>query len=242
MASCGHRASADDLIDGWIAAGRLLVVSPGVFVAGHVAHRGGPVDGGGAGGRARRRALASTCGRAWGLAVRSAARPTSRRRRIADRGQGWFSTVAACPLDERTVAKASRSQPWPAPSSTLAATESPARLRQMIAIAETRRLADSPSPAELIEHYPARRGTRNLRAALVDAAAEGVANRELELRFHEFVDRCGLPRPRRTSRVDVAGGRALIVDCLWRGRGAGRSSSTAASTTPIGRPRRPTRP
>jgi hypothetical protein len=96
------------------------------------------------------------------------------------------------------------------------ATESPARLRQAIAIAEARAMGDRTSVVDLVARYPGRRGVASLRRELEVAQLErGIASHELELRFSEFIDRCGLPRPERNARVQVAG-RTLVVDCLWR--------------------------
>jgi len=96
-----------------------------------------------------------------------------------------------------------------------AATESPARLRQMIALAESRGLADSPSLPELLERYPGTRGTATLRALLSGASSEGVADRELEIRFAEFIDWHGLSRPKKNFPIELPDGRTLIVDCFW---------------------------
>ncbi len=96
-----------------------------------------------------------------------------------------------------------------------AATETHARVRQMIAIAERRQMADSPSLPELLNRYPRCRGTRLLRSILVDAMAEGVAKQELELRFADFLDEIGAPRPLKNEPIRVAGGRTLTVDCIW---------------------------
>lgn len=82
-------------------------------------------------------------------------------------------------------------------------------------MAEQRTLADSPSLPDLIERYPGRRGIRALRAAIeTQRLALGRAKGELEIRFHEFLDERGLPRPRKNAIVEVAG-RAYEVDCLW---------------------------
>jgi hypothetical protein len=136
--------------------------------------------------------------------------PTDRRSR-----RGLVFHVMRLPEDERTVHEG-------IPITTVARTildaaahESHARLRQMIAIAESRGLGDSPSLLELLERYPKQRGTRTLRAVLADATAEGVARRELELCFAEFLDRWDIPRPQKNARIEVPDGRTFTVDCYW---------------------------
>jgi hypothetical protein len=47
-----------------------------------------------------------------------------------------------------------------------------------------------------------------------DAASPGVTVKELEERFVAFVDRHGLPQPRRNADI-AAQGRFFRVDCLW---------------------------
>lgn len=205
----------DDLIDGWIARSRLLVVFRGVYAVGRrqLTAAGRCMAGVLAGGVA---AALSGRSAAWMWDLRDslggAVRVTVPRDRRSRPGLVFHRFVL--PKDERTVHD---SVPVTTVARTLfdaAATESPVRLRQMIALAEVRGLADSPSLPELLERYPGARGTARLRAAIASALSEGVAHRELELRFAEFVDAYGLPPPQRNAAVEVDG-RTLIVDCLW---------------------------
>jgi hypothetical protein len=121
-------------------------------------------------------------------------------------------TLAA---DERTIHEGMQITTVARTIFDVATTEAPARVRQMIAIAERRQMADAPSLPELLDRYPRSRGTRVLRSVLADAIAEGVANQELELRFADFLEEIGAPRPVKNARVEVAAGRVLTVDCLW---------------------------
>ena len=97
----------------------------------------------------------------------------------------------------------------------LAAVVSVPRLAQAVSVAEERRLADNPSLPDLMRRYHGRRGQARLRAVLErHRIGDDMAWSELELRFLEFCDRHGLPRPRCNVAVETSAG-TLIVDCLW---------------------------
>jgi predicted transcriptional regulator of viral defense system len=82
--------------------------------------------------------------------------------------------------------------------------------------AEVLRLTDITSLPELLDRYPRRRGSSNLRALVRDQlVSTQVIREELELRFLEFVKRVGLPPPETNALVE-ARGRRFEVDCLWR--------------------------
>lgn len=81
--------------------------------------------------------------------------------------------------------------------------------------AEVRGLTDRLSIPDLLARYPRRRGSALLRALLRDdAISRGVTVEELEERFAAFLDRYGLPAPRRNADLAV-GGRFFQADCLW---------------------------
>jgi hypothetical protein len=212
--------ASDDQIDRWLGAGRLVPLHRGVLVVGHrlLSIEGRWMAGVLAGG-----VEAALCGAAatdhWELS--GLARPKAHVAVASHHRSrpGLEFHQRRLPADERTIHEGI---PITTVARTLfdaAATESPARLRQMIAIAESRGLADSPSLPELLERYPGARGTARLRTTLTDTFNEGLADRELELRFAEFLDECGFPRPQKNAPVLVGGGRTLIVDCLWREAG-----------------------
>jgi very-short-patch-repair endonuclease len=89
-------------------------------------------------------------------------------------------------------------------------------LEQAIARADHLRLASSPALPELMQRYPRRAGTANLRRVLGESGlGRGIASSELEVRFLAFLRRYGLPRPEVNVRLGVRG-REYEVDCLWR--------------------------
>ncbi len=208
--------ASNDQIDRWLAAKRLAPFHRGVLVLGHrlLSVEGRWMAGVLAGG-----AEAALCGAAatdhWDLS--GLARPKAHVAVDSHRRSrpGLVFYQRRLPADERTVHERI---PITTVARTLfdaAATESLARLRQMIALAESRGLADSPSLPELIERYPGARGAARLRDVLPEAFSDGLANRELEVRFAEFIDARDLPRPQKNAKVQVADGRVLTVDCYW---------------------------
>ena len=206
-------ASAD-VIDGWIARGRLVALHRGVYAVGHrvLTVEGRWMAAVLAGGD--RAALShASAGDHWALTGlrRPLAHVTVARRRRARPGIVVHQSVIS--EDEVTVHEGIRVTTVARTLLDLAACVSPPRLRQAIAIAEARRLADSPSLIDLFERYPGRRGRSSLRAAL-DEASIGIARSELEARFLEFLELRAVAPPRVNAPVEV-GGRTLIVDCLW---------------------------
>ena len=212
----GEMGFSEDRINGWIARRQLIVVHRGVYAVGRRPLTGagrcmaGSLAGGAYAALSHRPAT-------WAWDLRDSiggaihvTTPTHRRSRA-----GLVFHWRALPRDERTIHDGI---PITTVARTLfdaAATESPARLRQMIAIAEARNMADSPSLQDLMERYPAARGTVKLRAVVASAINEGVADRELEIRFAEFIDECGFPRPHKNARIEVLDGRVFTVDCFW---------------------------
>lgn len=226
LAACQHGVVArwqlrdggfsDSAVNEWIDRSRLIVVHRGTFAVGRrpltVAGRcmAGVLTGG-------RRAALSDRPAAWMWDLRDSIGgpvhvvvPTERRSR-----RGLIFHQRGLPPDEMTIRDGI---PITTVARTIldgAATESAARVRQMIAIAEAHHLADSPSLPELMRRYPGARGMARLRAAVGSALSEGVADRELELRFAEFLDDHGFPRPQKNRPIETPDGRTFIVDCFW---------------------------
>jgi hypothetical protein len=80
--------------------------------------------------------------------------------------------------------------------------------------AEVRGLTDRVSLPVLLERYPGRRGTRNLRALLVSPEPVGFTRNDFEEAFLAFVDACGLSRPRMNGDLWMRG-RFFQIDALW---------------------------
>lgn len=87
-------------------------------------------------------------------------------------------------------------------------------LERAIHEAEVKGLTDRLSLWDLLERYPRRRGTVNLRAVLGAKTPVGITQTELEERFVEFLDEHGLPRPRLNATLPVRG-QLLKPDCMW---------------------------
>lgn len=97
-----------------------------------------------------------------------------------------------------------------------AALLTPRRLERALKEAEVLRLADRLTLDDLLDRYPGRAGSANVRAALEGRrAGASVAKSELEERFIELLDAAGLPRPEVNVTVALPG-RRPEVDCLWR--------------------------
>jgi very-short-patch-repair endonuclease len=82
------------------------------------------------------------------------------------------------------------------------------------------RLHDKLSLLDLIERYPARRGTARVKTALVriEALPTGRVRSPLETKFLPFLRRHQLPRPRLNDWI-ILGERRYQVDCHWPGTG-----------------------
>ncbi len=81
--------------------------------------------------------------------------------------------------------------------------------------AEVRGLTDRVSLPLLLERYPGRRGTRNLRALLESPEPVGFTRNDFEETFLVLVDAYGLHRPRMNADLSVRG-RFFQVDALWK--------------------------
>ena len=80
--------------------------------------------------------------------------------------------------------------------------------------AEVRGLTDRVSLPLLLERYPGRRGTRNLRALLESPEPIGFTRNDFEEAFLVLVVAHGLERPRMNADLSVRG-RFFQVDALW---------------------------
>jgi very-short-patch-repair endonuclease len=80
--------------------------------------------------------------------------------------------------------------------------------------AEAKQLTDRVSLLMLLERYPGRRGTRNVRALLEAREDPGVTRNDFEEAFVGLVDDYDLQRPRMNADVAIRG-RFIEVDALW---------------------------
>ena len=90
------------------------------------------------------------------------------------------------------------------------------RLAKAIDEAEVRGLGDRLSLPALLERYPRRRGTAQLRAILAaKRIGLDIPHTDLEIEFLALIDRHRLPPPKVNAWLTV-GERSFEVDCLWR--------------------------
>ncbi len=80
--------------------------------------------------------------------------------------------------------------------------------------AEVRGLRDRVSLPMLLERYPGRRGSRNLRALLESPEPVGFTRNDFEEAFVALVDTYGVTRPRMNADLAVRG-RFFQIDALW---------------------------
>lgn len=80
--------------------------------------------------------------------------------------------------------------------------------------AEARQLTDRVSLPMLLERYPGRRGSKNLRALLEARQPVGITRNDFEEAFLALIDRYGLPRPRINADLAIRG-RFFEIDALW---------------------------
>jgi very-short-patch-repair endonuclease len=80
--------------------------------------------------------------------------------------------------------------------------------------AEAREVTDRVSLPMLMERYPGRRGSRNLRALLEARESLGITRNDFEEAFVALVDRYGLRRPRMNADLAISG-RFFEIDALW---------------------------
>jgi very-short-patch-repair endonuclease len=80
--------------------------------------------------------------------------------------------------------------------------------------AEAQRMTDRVSLPLLLERYPGRRGTKNLRALLDAPEPVGITRNDFEEAFVALVDRDDLRRPRMNADLAIRG-RFFEIDALW---------------------------
>jgi very-short-patch-repair endonuclease len=80
--------------------------------------------------------------------------------------------------------------------------------------AEAREVTDRVSLPMLLERYPGRRGSKNLRELLASRGPIGITRNDFEEAFVALVDRSDLRRPRMNAPLSVRG-RFFEIDALW---------------------------
>lgn len=80
--------------------------------------------------------------------------------------------------------------------------------------AEARQVTDRVSLPVLLEQYPGRRGSKNLRKLLDAPEPVGITRNDFEEAFVGLVDRYGLRRPRMNAPLAIRG-RFFEIDALW---------------------------
>lgn len=80
--------------------------------------------------------------------------------------------------------------------------------------AEAREVTDRVSLPMLLERYPGRRGSKNLRMLLEARQPIGITRNDFEEAFVALVDRYGLLRPRMNAPLSIRG-RFFEIDALW---------------------------
>jgi hypothetical protein len=202
-----------DAIDWRLRAKRLLPLHRSVYGVGHQSRSRetawmAAVLAGGPGAALAYRSAAAL----WALRRGSPSRievvvPRQRRAR-----EGIRLYVASIPDDEVTVKDAIPVTTTPRTLFDLAAVLDQRQLERALNEAEVLGLTDELSLYDLLDRYPRRPGTRNLRAVLdIRSAGSTYTRSDLEEMFLRFAAEAGLPRPE--TNVFVEG---LEVDCVWR--------------------------
>jgi very-short-patch-repair endonuclease len=126
----------------------------------------------------------------------------------------------ALPADEVTVKDGIPVTTVPRTIFDLAATEDVDTVTAMLRESEHQNLWDRLSLPDLVERYPARRGVKRVRLALLRVTEEpsGRKRSPLEERFAPFIRRHRLPMPRFNDWIFL-GPRRYQVDCHWPGTG-----------------------
>jgi very-short-patch-repair endonuclease len=202
-----------DAIDRRIRAKRLLPVYGGVYAVGHDAGSResawmAAVLAGGAGAVLSHRSAAAH----WGIWPVSggAIDVTTPRGQYPRRGIRFHRSYL--PADEVTIKDGITVTTVPRTLFDMAAGLDMPRLERAINEAEVQRLWDELSLDVLLDRYPRRPGTRNVRAALDKRrAGTRLTRSELEELFLAFAERANLPRPELNVLIE-----GFLVDCVWR--------------------------
>jgi very-short-patch-repair endonuclease len=130
------------------------------------------------------------------------------------RRRGIVSHALAVATDERRVVDGI---PVTSPFRTLfdlASILEKRELERALHEVEVRGLTDRMSLPMLLERYPGRRGTRNLRVLLESKEPVGITRNDFEEAFLALVDAHELPRPRMNADLALRG-RFFEIDALW---------------------------
>lgn len=130
------------------------------------------------------------------------------------RRSGIISHQSVIAEDERTVVDGI---PVTSPFRTifdLASVLEPRALERAFHEAEVQELRDRVSLPMLLDRYPGRRGTRNLRAVLSLEEPVMITRNDFEEAFLALIEAYGLPRPRMNADLAVRG-RFFEIDALW---------------------------
>jgi predicted transcriptional regulator of viral defense system len=96
----------------------------------------------------------------------------------------------------------------------IAATD-PGQFERAFNEAEFRRLHDGTGLLAILSRNPTRRGAATIRAVLERKPA-GVPREELERRFLALIEGHAIPRPELNADLELAPGRWIKPDCVWR--------------------------
>lgn len=166
-------------------------------------------------------------------------RPTSRTRIDVTVGHRSRSSVSIrrhfsrVPGDERGVKAGIPVTSVPRTIFDLAATEDADAVVSMLREAEFHNLWDRLSLWHLLDRYPGKRGSTNVRLAIERLKEEppGRKRTKLEQRFAPFLRRHELPLPRFNDWI-LLGPKRYQVDCHWPGPARSSSSMAGRGTAP----------
>lgn len=136
-------------------------------------------------------------------------------RQVRARGPIRFRQ-SAVPADERTEVDDIPSTGLSRTLFDLAAAEGRGALLRAMREAHFRQLTDLVSLPELLDRYPARPGSRAVRAVLASRAYTLRTRSDLEDDFIDFLVERGLPLPAETNAILEVEGERFEVDCLYR--------------------------
>lgn len=155
-----------------------------------------------------------SAGQLWGIVPRAATVPEVTRPGFFRRRPGILCHRSSLPPDEVgaelgiPVTSVARTQ------LDLAGVLPKRGLERAMHEVEVRGLRDRLSLWDLLERYPRRRGTANLRVLLESKTPAGITQNDFEELFVEFLDAHELPRPRLNATLSIRG-RLLRPDCMW---------------------------